>query len=212
MGDARAFFGLLRFSKISAAMCESRFSHTGMIIREKDGVFVYDMMPSGARRISFGEYLIEDRVEAFAIKRAKHEYRDKIPQAIAFCRKAFEQRIPFDKKFRPDNGRFYCSELTEASYRSAGQALSEPVRIDCFPRFHEYPLIIKFGRIISSLRPSQRVFLPGNESMGIWACPELDLVFEATDPYVDCPPASANRPMEPAPSKLARTQRLLTVR
>lgn len=38
----------------------------------------------------------------------------------------------------------------------------------------------------TNVRPEQAVFLPGNDSMGIWSCPHLELLLGTTD--VSSPP------------------------
>ena len=63
------------------------------------------------------------------VKRLKPEYRHRIPGVIGYCRSKFEQQVPFDYEFRPDDAALYCVELTEKAFRSQGLVLSQPVRI-----------------------------------------------------------------------------------
>ena len=70
-----------------------------------------------------------DCVGAMGVKRLKPEYRHHIPGVIGYCRSKFEQQVPFDYEFRPDDAALYCVELTEKAFRSQGLVLSQPVRI-----------------------------------------------------------------------------------
>ena len=81
-----------------------------------------------------------DCVGAMGVKRLKPEHRRHIPGVIGYCRKVFEQQVPFDYEFRLDDAAFYCLELTEKAFRSQGLALSEPVRIGDWENLTSYPL------------------------------------------------------------------------
>ena len=102
---------------------------------------------------------------------------------IEYCRKIFEQQVPFDYEFRMDDDALYCLELTEKAFRSQGLALSEPVRIGDWENLTSYPLTALAIPLVSRLmleRPitlEQPVYLPGNERHGVWASPLLETVF-----------------------------------
>jgi hypothetical protein len=124
-----------------------------------------------------------DCVGALGVKRLKPEYRRRIPGVIGYSRAIFEQQVPFDSGFRPDDAALYCVELTEKAFRSQGLALSQPVRIGDWEHLESYPLTVLATPYVTGLmlgRPitlEQPVYLPGNERQGVWASPLLETVF-----------------------------------
>ncbi|MEX0718645.1 MAG: YiiX/YebB-like N1pC/P60 family cysteine hydrolase [Planctomycetaceae bacterium] len=182
MGVSRVMLGLFDVSKFSSELADSDYSHAGLVVFEEGRPWVYDACRGhDVRRMPFSEFLMEYEL-AFGVKRLKPEYRVHIPGAVAYCRHVHELRVPFDEDFRLENGRLYCMELIEGAYRSSGLALSAPVRIDQFPNYHEHPTMIRLLTMYSSLTPDQRVLIPGNESIGMWASEKLELVYTAADP------------------------------
>ena len=148
---------------------------------------VYDCSSEGVRRQPFEVWML-DCVGAMGVKRLKAEHRRHIPGVIGFCRGKFEQRVPFDMGFRPDDTALYCLELTEKAFRSQGLALSEPVRIGDWEHLTSYPLTV-FGLLYGSglvldqpYTLEQAVFLPGNERHGVWGSALLETVFDKEPP------------------------------
>ena len=144
---------------------------------------VYDCSSEGVRRQPFEVWML-DCVGAMGVKRLKAEHRRHIPGVIGYCRGKFEQQVPFDIGFRPDDTALYCLELTEKAFRSQGLALSEPVRIGDWERLTSYPLTV-FGLLYGSglvldqpYTLEQPVFLPGNEHHGVWGSALLETVFD----------------------------------
>ena len=187
LGDGRLVMGLVNFSRLASELADSNFSHVAIVAREDGQVLVYDTGIDGPQRCTFGEFLTSRRVRKIAAKRLRPEFRQHIPAALAFCREIQEKRPEFDLDLKLDNDRLYCTELVELAFRSTGLPLSEPVRIDHLPRFDR---ISKPTRLLiqaaTNLKPDQVVFLPGNEKIGIWSCPYLELVLDTTD--VTSPP------------------------
>jgi hypothetical protein len=183
MGDARAACGLFPFSKISAAMADSRYSHTGIVAWEEGAPFVYDTTTTGPRRQPFAIWLL-DTAGGFAVKRPVSGCQQYVPAALAFCRATYHHQTPFDRDLGLGDDRLYCIELTERSYRSAGLALSEPLRIEQLPRYKEFPNIVRLARLCSPLEPEQEAYIIGNDRVGIWSSPALELVYEAPDAFL----------------------------
>ena len=180
-GNSRILFGLVNFSQLCTDVADSRFSHVGLVSREPDGVYVYDVVIGGPRHIRFGRFATDNRISLIAVKRLKPEYRSCIPAAIEYCRTVGSASGKFDSEFRLDNDHFYCSELIELAFRHAGLPLSRPVRIDHLPRIDELtPTTRVLIDTLSNIRMDQEIFLPGNDQIGIWSCPYLDLVLDAT--------------------------------
>ena len=182
LGDARILRGIFPLSRFIAKATGSPFSHTGIVAIEDGSPVVYDCSSDGVQRQPFEVWML-DCVGAMGVKRLKPEHRRHIPGVIGYCRKIFEQQVPFDYEFRLDDAALYCLELTEKAFRSQGLALSEPVRIGDWENLTSYPLtafaILGFSRLMLE-RPitlEQPVYLPGNERHGVWASPFLETVF-----------------------------------
>ena len=124
-----------------------------------------------------------DNVGAFGVKRLKAERRKAIPGVLAYCRKVFEQEVPFDYSFDLDDSALYCLEMTEKAFRSQGLALSEPVRLGDMENATRYPICIGLFVSLSPLvlkKPltlEQAVYMPGNGRHGMWASPLLEPVY-----------------------------------
>lgn len=181
-GDSRILFGLVNFSQLSTDVADSRFSHMGMVSCEPAGVFVYDVVVGGPRHISFGQFASDKQIFLLAVKRLRPEYRSHVPGAIEYCRNAVSASGKFDAEFKLDNEHFYCSEMIELAFRDAGLPLSQPVRIDHLPRIDALPPTTRtLIDTLTNIRMDQEIFLPGNERIGIWSCPYLDLVLDGTE-------------------------------
>jgi hypothetical protein len=191
MGDARAAWGLFPFSKVSAAIAASRYSHSGIAAIEGGEPVVYDTTTTGPQRHPFAVWLLDTR-GSFAVKRPAPEYQAAATGAVEFCRAVYHKQVPFDYDMKMGQDKFYCIELTESAYRAAGLPLSEPLRIDQLPRYHEFPRITRLVRLATPMEPHQKAFVIGNESIGIWANPSLRLVYEAGD--IRPPSAHAGEP------------------
>ncbi len=184
LGDARTMLGCFPLSYLIAQATASPFSHTGIIAIEDGAAVVYDCSSSGIQRQPFAVWML-DCVGPVGVKRLKPAHRGRIPGVLGFCRKLFEQQVPFDFEFRMDDSKLYCLELTEKAFRSQGLALSEPVRIGDWEALVNYPLTVFAFLRLSGLtldQPitlDQPVYLPGNDHSGIWASPLLDTVFSS---------------------------------
>lgn len=193
LGAARAAFGLFCFSKITATMADSDYSHTGIVAWEEGEPFVYDTAKHGPRRQPFGIWVL-DTAGSLAARRPRAEYQGYVPSAVAFVRDVYCRQVPFDLKFEFGDDRFYCVEMTERAYRTAGLTLSEPIQIDQLPRFHEYPKITWLVRTFSTIRFNHAAFVIGNDRLGLWSSPALEPVFET--PKADWPPGFASTVVE----------------
>jgi hypothetical protein len=179
--------GLVNFSRLCTELADSRFSHIAIVSREDDEIIVYDTVVGGPRRISFGQFVADRRVWKIAVKRLRSEHQRFVPSAIAYCRQAYESKTEFDEDFQLNNDRLYCTELIELAFRHAGLPLSEPIRIDALPG---YELVSgptkRLVQAATAIEMDQEVLLPGNETIGVWANSDLELVLDVTD--VSSPP------------------------
>ncbi len=112
--------------------------------------------------------------------------RDAIPKVVAYCRRIFDEQVPFDYDLQLDDERLYCIEMTEKAYRSAGIELSRPIHLGDMERASEFPLQM-FGLRFASKYVSEHpvtfdslVYFPGNERHGIWSAPQLMTVVPPT--------------------------------
>ena len=181
LGDARILRGSFPLSVFISRATGSPVSHTGVVAIEDEEPVVYDCSSGGIQRQPFEVWML-DCVGAFGVKRLKPAQRRHIPGVIGYCRKVFEQQVPFDFEFRDDDAALYCLELTEKAFRSQGLALSQPVRIGDWQNLANYPLtalaIPAFSGMVFERRITleQTVYLPGNERHGVWASPLLETV------------------------------------
>jgi hypothetical protein len=182
LGDARGGKGVFALSWFIARATASPFSHTGIVAVEQGSPVVYDCSDEGARCMPFEVWMLEC-VGPMGVKRLKPAHRDRIPGVIDYCRRIFEQDVPFDFGFRLDDSSFYCLELTEKAFRSQGLALSQPVRIGDWERLTSFPLsailMAPVTRVALGcpITLDQPVYLPGNQHQGTWASPLLETVF-----------------------------------
>jgi hypothetical protein len=192
-GENRILLGLVDFSELASNLTDSPFSHVALVSREGGQLLVYDIVAEGPRRLAFADFVADRRLSLLAAKRLRPEYRQHAPQAIAFCRQVWQQQDPFDEDFRLDNGRWYCSELIETAYRNAGLALSEPVPIQQLPGYHRVsPAVRQLVLSAKPIKPTEAVFVPGNDTLGMWSSPSLQPLLDPTD--------IADPPLAPQPN------------
>ena len=196
MGDARAVFGLFRFSLVTAEIGESLFSHTAIVAREANELVVYDISSKGPSRQPFAIWML-DVVGAFGVKRPKPEFQNRIHQAVGFCKSSYLTQTHYDFAMKPGNNELYCVEMTEDAYRTAGLPLSEPIPIGQLPGFHRHKQLAAVVEKVSKIKRTHRVYMPGSDRFGIWSSPVLNPVYFA--PAADQPLADgiALRPYGP---------------
>jgi hypothetical protein len=90
------------------------FSHVGIVVREKSGLFVIEAVPGdGVRKVSLDAFMEssaksqngEALVVAYRIKTDKKCAFEAVERAESYV------NFPYDSVFLPDNNVFYCSEL-----------------------------------------------------------------------------------------------------
>jgi hypothetical protein len=185
LGDARVLRGFFPMSRFYANATNSKFSHTGVVAWEKEGPVVYDTTGSGVARQPFCVWVL-DNVGNFGVKRLRPEDSHAVPKVLAYCRKVFHERPPFDYELGLDDSKLYCVEMTEKAFRYAGLPLSEPVRLGDMERALEFPLCMLGLGLVSQyvldqpLTAETKVYFPGNERHGIWSSPHLVVVIPPT--------------------------------
>ena len=145
LGDARTLLGFLPLSRFIAHASGSAFSHTGIIAMEDGCPVVYDCSSSGIQRQPFAVWML-DSIGSFGVKRLKPHLSTHIAGVLGYCRKVFEDQVPFDDEFRIDDSRLYCVEMTEKAFRSEKLELSKPVCIGDWDNLVQYPLTATWSR------------------------------------------------------------------
>ena len=102
MGDARLLHGYFPFSRFLANCSNSRFSHTGIVAIEKEGPVVYDMKRPAVARQPFCVWVL-DNVGSIGVKASGPGSRGAIPQVLAYCRRVYQDQVPFDYELGLDD-------------------------------------------------------------------------------------------------------------
>jgi hypothetical protein len=185
LGDARLLHGFFPMSRFLANCSNSRFSHTGIVAIEREGPVVYDTTRPAVSRQPFCVWIL-DNVGSIGVKRLKPEYRGAIPDVLGYCRKVFQEQLPFDYDLSLDDRALYCIEMTEKAFRAAGIELSKPIPLGDMERAPEFPVCF-FGLALASrymlerpLNAETLVFFPGNERHGTWSARQLMTVVPPT--------------------------------
>ena len=185
MGDARLLHGYFPMSRFLANCSNSPFSHTGIIAFEKDGPVVYDTTRPAVARQPFCVWVL-DNVGNIGVKRLRPEYRDAIPRVVAYCRKVYQEQVPFDYELGLDDSALYCIEMTVKAFKAAGIELCKPIQLGDMERAAEFPLCM-FGLRAASRRNLEHpldfdslVYFPGNDRHGIWSARQLMTVVAPT--------------------------------
>jgi hypothetical protein len=184
-GDARLLHGYFPMSRFLANCSNSPFSHTGVVAIERDGPVVYDTTRTGVARQPFCVWAL-DNVGWIGVKRLRPEHRSAIPRVLAYCRKVFQDQVPFDYELSLDDRALYCVEMTQKAFQAAGIELCKPIRVGDMERAPEFPLCM-FGLRFASQYMLERpltfdtlVYFPGNERHGIWSAKQLMTVIPPT--------------------------------
>ena len=198
LGDSRILFGYFPFSRFIAQASGSGFSHTGVVAVEKDGPVVYDTTKAGVRRQPFSVWIL-DNMGPIGVKRLKVEQRGHIPAILTWCRKVFNDQVPFDYELGLDDSALYCVEMTEKAFRSEGLVLSAPIRLGDMENATRYPIRIFVIQALSTItikKPlslEQQVYFPGNERHGIWSSSYLETIYPPPPTAASDETASATR-------------------
>ena len=168
-------------SLVLAAVNDGRFSHIGIAKWEGEQLWIYDVETEGVRKVPFVLWMLDVAGNELAIKRLHPEYRDRIPKALAFCDDAYQRHVEFNFSLSPDDQRYYCSEMVEKAFRSAGLQLSEPVKISRLPGYNRCLLFVPCVELYMGVDVNNSIFALGNEHYGTFASPFLELVYEGPE-------------------------------
>jgi hypothetical protein len=174
-GDARVLGGYFPFSKFTANVSGSPFSHTAIVAIENGEPVVYDTTNPSVRRQPVYIWVL-DNVGPIGLKRLTSAYAEHIPAVLKYCREQFQKQVPFDYPLGTDDTELYCVEMTEKAFRAAGLKLSDPVRLAEMENVDQFPISVFCFSTFSKLKLDQEVYFPGNDRHGIWSSPLLETV------------------------------------
>lgn len=167
--------GLVDFSKEVADATESRFSHATLVYRvAPDGVVVVDMTPEGIARRYLVDWIVDGSNDV-VVRRLKPEHAHLIPRVLAELDRLIAQDVLYDPKFIPDDDRYYCTELVDHCFRTAGRPLAERIRIKDLPRFS---FIVQLCCLLGGIDTENEVAVVGNERFGLFSSGMMETVLE----------------------------------
>jgi hypothetical protein len=185
MGDARLLHGYFPMSRFLANCSNSPFSHTGIVAFEKEGPVVYDTTRPAVARQPFCVWVL-DNVGNIGVKRLRPEFHGAIPRVLAYCRRVYQEQVPFDYELGQDDSALYCIEMTAKAFQAAGVELCKPIRLGDMERASEFPLCM-FGLRLASrytldhpLEFDTLAYFAGNDRHGIWSARQLMTVVPPT--------------------------------
>jgi hypothetical protein len=167
---------------VLAGANDGRFSHVGLARWEDDGLWVYDVESEGVRKVPYLIWMLDVSGDNFAVKRVRPEHRHCIPAALDFCEDAYQRHCGFNFALRPTEGRYYCSEMVETSYRAAGLVLSDPIPVYKMAGYRRVRFLVPLVELFMGVDRTVPVFALGNEHYGTFASPQLETVYEGPEP------------------------------
>ncbi len=182
MGNQPVLGGLVDFSKETAQMADSDFSHACIVIRADNegignsaGLLIADISVYGIERRFFKDWHIGG-TENLVIKRLKPDYQFLVPQALNTINLLLDQDVLYNESFEYNDETFYCSQVVDYAFRANGHPLSQLVRLKDFPN---YGFIFHgLGCFIGGVDPNTEVALPGNDEIGLFSSPMLETVID----------------------------------
>lgn len=171
----------IELSQLTQDVTDSLFTHVAIAAIEDGEIVLYDIDTPGPGRTRFGMMMANSQTAAVAIKRLRPEFQPYVPGALRYCRDVYASRVQFDKQLDLSNDRLYCAELIEVAFRSSGLELSQPTRWNSLPGLDKHPVAVWTIAWANETHPEAYVVVPGNDRIGIWASPGLELVLPYTD-------------------------------
>lgn len=164
----------LFMSRFVARIQDSDFTHTGLVFREGNNVWIYDCEREGVRKIPFAIWMLDTEPQHFAVRRLRPEYRDRLPKILAYCEEKYHSCVGFDGALSQADDRMYCTKFIELACRAAGLPLSEPLPVCRLPNYERLRAFAGPAERYLNIRMDVPVYLIGNEHYGVWASPYLE--------------------------------------
>ena len=125
-----------RQSEMVRALTGSRWTHVGVVFKEKGQAFVFEAV-SPVKRTPFERFVARGRDGRYVVKRLRDADHRLTPEVVAKVRQLGASWLgrPYDLRFRWDDQSLYCSELVYKLFeRGAG------IRIGVLERAHDMNL------------------------------------------------------------------------
>ena len=182
MGRQPVFGGLVDFSRMSAKMANSDFSHACIIIQADNegtgasaGLLIADTSVYGIERRFFKDWHILG-TENLVIKRLKPDYQFLVPQTLNTINLLLDQDVIYNEDFKYNDETFYCSQMVDYAFRANGYPLSNLVGLKDFPNYGF--IFHRLGCLIGDVDPNTQVALPGNDEIGLFSSFMLETIID----------------------------------
>ncbi len=172
------------FSRWLGDITNSRYSHCGIAVKVRDKIEIVDCGYGGSQRVPFPVWILDADQGKIAVSRLKKQWTSKVPFAVESANYCYILGVGFDWSLSETSTKVYCSKLVVDCYRAGLIKLVEPTRIGDFPQVRRFPfqlgLIHLFSRIFleKMLTLNSRVFIVGNEDIGLMSSIYLEKIFE----------------------------------
>jgi hypothetical protein len=109
------------------------------------------------------------------VKRLKPEFMHLIPQVLATVHDLIDQDVLYDRDFRHNDNKYYCTELVDHVFRVNGYPLADTLKIKDFPKLNwVYGLMCKLGGIDTN----EEAVVAGNKRIGLFSSDMLYTVLD----------------------------------
>jgi hypothetical protein len=177
----RILLGTFNLSEFLAELGDSPYSHVGIVVIEPEGAKVYDASDKGITSMPFESFVTNGKIYRVAVKRPAQELYPVLPQIVSFVRTHQAEGTTFDNHFEAGVEKIYCTELIVEAFREAGIEICEPTVIGELPGIERVsPISLSAAKWATKLTEQDQVWLPGNDSIGLFASPYLTTVFQST--------------------------------
>ena len=176
---SESFLGI-PFSKLTARVTESEWSHATVALREGDEVYMAEVNDRGTQKdrlIDWIDYCTSGAFEVYRLKDATPEEIERLRQETT---KFLEDDPDYDFTFN-EEGNFYCTESVAQIYERAGIHLVDPKPMKELIYQRAYFIILPLNWIIGKLWKKRiptnlPLYVVGNANKGILSSPRLEFI------------------------------------
>ena len=181
-GNYYILLGMLNFTDISTQICQSEFSHVGIVAVEEGVPMVYDVSNRGVDKLPFGHYVTQSGFQRVTIKRPDPSLYQALPATLEFVRRQASEGKQFDHRFEMGSDKFYCTELIAAAFSEAGVELCQPTLVSQLPgRATANPVSVELLKRLTGLQEHTAIYCIGNSNYGLIGNPLLREILPPTE-------------------------------
>ena len=178
LSNATILNGKVNFSVMAAELSCSDFSHASIIYKiTEDGVIIANIDVLGMELIFLKDWYL-DGTKNVVVKRLKPKYQCYLPLVLNELKKLIDKDVLYDDKFIINNDKYYCTEMVDHCFRSAGLPLDYLIRIKDLPGFN---LLHVVAGKLAGINVNNKIAIAGNQHIGIFSskylCTVVDLRF-----------------------------------